>query len=105
MWRPKQKALYEVLGVATPQICLSREDEGKISSPNSGAVAPRAILMSEVTDGMADTAPVLQGTRRVPSRQTGTKAPSSANHLRSKKANKAPHRACLLYTSPSPRDS
>jgi len=86
MWRLKQKALYEALGVATPQVLLSCEDEGKIPSPNSGAVARRAnlILMSEVTDGMADTKPVPQGTRGVPGRQTGTKASSSANHLRSR---------------------
>ena len=48
---------------------------------------------------MADTAPVLQGTRRVPSRQTGTKAPSSANHLRNKVANKAPQRVSLPDSS------
>jgi len=86
IWRPKQKALYEALGVVTPQVLLSREDEGKISSPNSGAVAHRAnlILMSEVTDDMANTKLVPQGTRGVPRRQTGTKAPRSANHLRSR---------------------
>ena len=114
MWRPKQKALYEASGVATPQVRLSREDKGKmpacfvetisreartttISSPNTGAVTPRAnlILPSEVTDSTAGTAPVPQGMRGVPSRQAGAKAPSSANHLRSKVANKAPQRASL----------
>ena len=28
MWRPKQKAFDEVSGVATPQVCLSREEKG-----------------------------------------------------------------------------
>jgi len=118
MWRPKQKAPYEASGVATPQARLSREDKGKMSacfveticrearaatlpSPNPGAAIPRAnfILMSEATDGLASTAPVPQGTRGVPSRQAGTKVPSSANHLRSKVANKAPHRASLSGSS------
>jgi len=95
-----------------PQARLSCEDKGKmpayfaevisreaktatIPSPNSRAATPRTnlILMSEFTDDMANTTPVPQGTRGVLSRQTGTKTPSSANHLRSKEANKAPQRA------------
>jgi len=44
-------------------------------------------------DGMMNTAPVPQGTRRIPSRQAETEAPSSANHLRNKVANKGPRRA------------
>jgi len=30
MWRPKQKALYEASGVATPQVRLSPEEKGKM---------------------------------------------------------------------------
>ena len=98
---PKQKALHEASGVATPQVNLSREDAGKIPSPNSGVVAPRAnlILMSEATNGVANTTPVPQGTRGVPNRQTRTKAPSSANHLRTKEADKAPQ--CAPFSSRS----
>jgi len=118
MWRPKQKALYEVSGVATPQVRLSREDKDKmpacfvetisceartatILSPYTGAVTPRAnlVLPSKVTDSMTGTAPVPQGTRGVPSHQAGAKAPSSANHLHNKVANKAPQRASLPSSS------
>jgi len=42
---------------------------------------------------------VPQGTRGVLSRQAGAKAPSSANHLCSKVANKAPQRASLPNSS------
>ena len=74
MWRPKQKALYEVSGVVTPQVRLSHEEKGKMSacfvetvsrevttttmlSPNSGAVTPRVslVLMSEATNGVPTT--------------------------------------------------
>ena len=55
--------------------------------------------MSEFTDDMANTTPVSQGTRIVLSRQTGTKAPSSANRLRSKEADKAPKCAPLPSSS------
>ena len=98
MWRPKQKAMYEASGVATSQVRLSHEEKGKIPacfietvsrevttatmpSPNSGAVTPRAslILMSEATDGVANTVP--QGTHEVPSRQARTGAPSSTPRL------------------------
>jgi len=56
-----------------------------IPSPNLGAVTPRAnlVLMSEAIDGLANTTPVPQGTRRVPSHQARTKAPTGANLLRS----------------------
>ena len=86
MWRPKQSALYKASGVAAPQVCLSREEKGKmpacsnnaairevtmatVPSPNSRAVTPRAslVLMSEAT--------VPQRTRDVHSREAGTKAP------------------------------
>jgi len=72
-----------------------------LPSPNAGAVTSRAnlVLSSEVTDSTAGTAPVPQGTRGVPSRQAGAKAPSSANHLHSKLANKAPQRASLPDSS------
>ena len=80
MWRPKQKALYEASGVATPQVHLSHKEKGKMSayfvetisrevttaiipSPNYGAVTPRASL---ATDGAASTVP--QCTREVPGR-------------------------------------
>jgi len=118
MWRPKQKSPCEASDVAMPQARLSREDNGKmpacfvetisreaktttIPSPNSGAVTPRAnlVLMSEATDGVANTAPVPQGTRGVPSRQARTKAPSGANLLRSKMASKAPQCASLSGSS------
>ena len=98
MWRPKQKALYEASGVATPQVRLSREEKGKMPacfdetisrevttammpSPNSGAVTPRAslVLMSEATDGVPSTVP--QGTHGVRSREVGTKAPRVLNSL------------------------
>jgi len=49
--------------------------------------------MSEATDGVANTAPVPQDTRGVPSRKARTKAPSGANLLRSKVADKAPQHA------------
>jgi len=70
-------------------------------SPNSGAVTPRSnlVLTSEVTDGVASTVPVPQGTRRIPNRQDEIKAPSNANHLRNKVANKAPQRASLPDSS------
>ena len=112
MWGPKQKALCEASGAATPQARLSREDKGKmptcftevisrkaraatLPSSNPGAVIPCANLAptSEATDGLVSTAPVPQGTRGIPNRQAETKAPSSANHLRNKVANKAPQRA------------
>ena len=71
---------------------ISREARrATMRSPNSGAVTPRAnlALTSEATDSLASTAPVPRGTRGVPSRQAGTKAPSSANHLREKATIKA----------------
>jgi len=40
-----------------------------------------------------NTVPVPQGTRGIPSRQAETEAPSSANYLRNKVANKAPRHA------------
>ena len=121
MWRPKQKAPCETSSEATPQLHLSREDKGKmpvrfgsfaeaisrearaatLPSPNPGAVTPCAnlVLTSEATDGMENTAPVPQGTRGVPSRQAGTKAPSGANYLREKATSKAPQRASLPSSS------
>jgi len=79
---------------------ISREAR-TATSPNSGAVTPRAslTLTSEVTDGVANTSPVPQGTREVPSRQAKAKAPSSANHLRNKVADKAPQRVSLPNSS------
>ena len=44
-------------------------------------------------DGVANTAPVPQGTNKVFSRKAGTEALSSAGHLRYKAKNKAPQRA------------
>jgi len=118
MWRPKQKAPCEALGAARPQARLSHEDKGKMPayfakaisleaktatmpSPNSGAVTAHAnlVLTSEVTDGVASIAPVPQGTREILNRQAETKAPRSANHLRNKVANKAPHCASLPDSS------
>jgi len=81
---------------------ISREARAAtLPSPNLGAVTPRAnlVLTSEATDGLASTALVPQGMRGVPSRQVGTKAPSSANHLRNKVANKAPQCASLPSSS------
>jgi len=95
-----------------PQVHLSCENKGKMSacfvettscevtmatipSPNSGAVTPRTslVLISEATDGVASTVP--QGTHEVPNRQGRTRAPSGANHLRSKEADKASQCASL----------
>ena len=112
MWRPKQNAPCEASGEAPPRPRLSHEDKDKmhvrfgsfaeaisrearaatLSSPNPGAVTPSAnlVLTSEATDGMANTVPVSQGMRGIPNCQAETKAPSSANHLRNKVANKAP---------------
>ena len=118
IWRPKQKILYKASGIATPQDRLSREDKGKraayfaeaisreaktttMPSPNSGAVIPRTnlVLPSEVADDRANTTPVPQGTRGVPSHQARTKAPTGANLLRSKAAGKAPQCAPLPSSS------
>jgi len=118
MWRPKQKAPCETSGAATPQTRLSREDKDKMSacfaetisrevrtttmpSPNSGEVTPRTnlILTSKVAGRVISTTLVPQGRREVPIRQAGTKAPSSANHLRNKVANKAPQCASLSSSS------
>ena len=77
---------------------ISREARmATMLSPNSEAVTPRAnlVLTSEVADGVISTAPVPQGTCEVPIRQAGTKAPSSANHLRNKVANKASSVLCF----------
>ena len=89
MWRPKQKALDEASGVATPQVRLSREEKGKmpvcsnklasrevttatIPSPNSRATTRASlVLMSKAT--------VPQRTRDVHSREAGTKAPQRAS--------------------------
>ena len=68
MWRPKQKALCEALGAATPQVRLSREDKGEIP----------ACFVETI------------------SRKARTKAPSGANLPRSKVADKAPQRALPL---------
>ena len=56
-------------------------------------------LTSEVADGLISTVPVPQGTCEVSIRQAGTKAPSSANHLRNKVANKVPQCASLPSSS------
>ena len=91
MWRPKQKALYEASGVASPQVRPSRKEKDKMPAcfdeiitrevttammplPNSGAVTPRVslVLISEATD----TVP--QGTHDVRTREVGTKAPQCA---------------------------
>ena len=99
-----------------PQVHLSCENKGKMSacfvettscevtmatipSPNSGAVTPCAslVLMSKATDGVASTVP--QGMHEVPSRQAKTRAPSGANLLCSKVADKAPQRAPLPSSS------
>ena len=75
---------------------ISREAKTATTpSPNSGTVTPRVslILMSEATDGMANTAPIPQDTCEVPNCKARTKAPSGANLLRSKVADKAPQRA------------
>ena len=96
MWRTNQKALYEALGITTPQVHFSREEKGKmpvcfvetvsrkvttttIPSSNSEAVTPRAslVLMREATDGVASTVP--QGTHEVRSCEAGTKAPQCAS--------------------------
>ena len=108
MWRPKQKAPCEV----PAQLHLSREDKGKLPiqfgsmtkaisreakqaslpSPNLGAVTPgvNLALTGEVTDGVANTAPVPKGTSKVLSCKAGTEALTSASHLRYKAENKAP---------------
>ena len=66
-----------------------------LPSPNLGAVTPcvNLVLTSEVTEGVANTAPVRKGTNKVLSRTAGTEALTSASHLRYKAKNKAPHRA------------
>ena len=71
-----------------------------LSSPNLGTVTPCAnlVLTSEVTDGVANTAPVPQGMNKVFSRKAGTEA-LSASHLRNKATNKAPQRASLSKSS------
>ena len=72
-----------------------------LSSPNLGAVTPSAnlVLTSEVTVSVASTAPVPQGTRRMPIHLVETEAPSSANYLRKKVANKTPRLASLPDSS------
>ena len=107
----KQKAPCE----APAQLRLSREDKGKmpiqfgsiakttsreaelvsLPSHNLGAVTPTVnlALASEVTNGIANAAPVPKGTSKVLSRKAGTEALSSASHLRYKVKNKAPQRA------------
>jgi len=72
-----------------------------LSSPNLKAVTPCAnlVLMSKVTDDVANTALVPQGTNKVFNHKAGTKALSSASHLRFKAENKAPQRASLSKSS------
>ena len=74
-----------------------------LSSPNPGALAPSANLTprSEVTDGVANTAPVPKGTNKVLSRGGGTEALCSAKYLRSKVKSKAPQRAKSEVTKTS----
>ena len=117
MWRPKQKAPCEASGTVTPQLRLSREEKGKmlvrfgsfaeaisrearlatLPSPNLGAVTlcVNLVLPSEVSDGMANSAPVSQSASEVLSTKAGPAALSSAKHLRNKAANKAPQCASL----------
>ena len=81
---------------------ISREAKlVSLPSPNLGAVTPCAnlVLPSEVSDGVANSAPVPQGASEVLSPKAGTEALSSANHLRNKAANKAPQRASLSKSS------
>ena len=101
VWRAKQKAPCEVSGEVPAQLRLSREDKGKmpiqfgsianisreakmisLSLPNLKALAPSANLtpMREVTDGVANTAPVPKGTNKVLSREVGTEALCSAKY-------------------------
>ena len=63
-----------------------------LPSLNLGAMTPSAnlALTSEVTDGVANTAPVRKGTDRVLSRKAGTEALGSTTYLRYKVKNKAP---------------
>jgi len=108
MWRPKQKNPCEASGEVPFQLRLSREDKGKLPrqfgsivepinrkarsvslpshNPGEGTPCANLVLTSEVTDGIANAAPVL-------SRKTRTEALSSASHLRYKAENKAPLRA------------
>jgi len=79
-------------GIAT----ASREAKPiSLSSPDSGAVTPGANLTptSEVTDGVANIAPVPKGTNRDLSREAETKTLCSAIYLHCKAKNKAPQRA------------
>ena len=66
-------------------------------------MAPRANLTrtSEVTDGVANIAPVPKGTNKVLSREAGTEALSSAKYLGSKTTSKAPQRAKSKVTMTS----
>jgi len=74
-----------------------------LPSLNLGAVTPNAnlALTSEVTDGVANTAPVPKSTNRVLSRKAGTEALGSASYLRYKVKNKAPQRAKTEVTMTS----
>ena len=126
MWRSRQKAPCEASGEVPPsedplQLRLSCEDKGKLSiwfgsftealsrkaklvtlpSPNRGVVTPCAncTLTSEVTNGLANLAPVPPGRSEVLSHKTGTEALHSASHLRNKAANKVPQRASLSKSS------
>ena len=114
VWRAKQKASRVALGEAPVQLRVSREDKGQmpsnlgsianvsheaklisLSSPNLGALAPSVNLTptSEVTDEVANIAPVPMGTNKVLSREAGTEALPSAKYLHSKATSKAPQRA------------
>ena len=66
-----------------------------LSSPNLEGLAPSVNLtpMSEVTDGVANTAPVPKGTNKVLSREAGTEVLRSAKYLHSKVKSKVPRRA------------
>ena len=110
MWKLKQKAPCEASGEAPPQLRLSREDKGELPIqfgsiaevigceaklvylplPNLGAMTPCAnlVLTSELTDCVANTALVPQGTNKLFSRKAGTKALSSTSHLHYEAENK-----------------
>ena len=110
-----------MIGEVAVALRLSREDKGKLliqfgsfaeaiscedrlvtlSSPNLGAVTPCAnlVLTSEVTDGVANTAPVPQGTRGMPNRLAETETLRSASYLHNEAANKALQRASLSKSS------
>jgi len=66
-----------------------------LPSPNLEAMTPSVnlALIGKITDGIANTEPVLKGTSKVLSCKAGTEALSSASHLRYKVKNKAPQRA------------